>query len=325
MLNELSIEILRRCPNNCIYCSSDSSIDCKEIISFDRYMKVVDSAVKLGLKTICLSGGEPFLHPQIIDIVDYALEKNLFVNIYTSGIFMNKDQITSIPYDILNSISTKNTKLIFNIEAADKKNYNYIMGTNGNFNFLKQSIIDSNSIMLKTEAHFVPMKLNIKQIDKMITLCKELGISKISFLRLVLQGRALKNQSKILLTFDETKLLKEKLFMLKEDKSFDIRIGVPLLENKSKLLCTAAREKINIKYDGSVYPCEVFKNSKIELLWGIYPDNIFDKDLEEIYYNSLYLKSVREYINNFNSINTCENCIGQYLINYKIMEYSNGK
>ena len=71
MMNEISIEILQRCPNRCIYCSSHSNPQATHLISFEIIKGVVDDAKALGCKTVCLSGGEPFLHPQIIEIVSY--------------------------------------------------------------------------------------------------------------------------------------------------------------------------------------------------------------------------------------------------------------
>ena len=60
MMNEISIEILQRCPNRCIYCSSHSNPQATHLISFEIIKGVVDDAKALGCKTVCLSGGEPF-------------------------------------------------------------------------------------------------------------------------------------------------------------------------------------------------------------------------------------------------------------------------
>ena len=62
MLSEISIEILQRCPNRCIYCSSHSNPQATHIIPFGIIKSVIDDAKSLGCKTVCLSGGEPFLH-----------------------------------------------------------------------------------------------------------------------------------------------------------------------------------------------------------------------------------------------------------------------
>ena len=69
-LYEVTIEVLQRCPNKCIYCSSWSSKDKMEAMSFDIIRGIVDDAYELGAKLINLSGGEPLLRADIIDIID---------------------------------------------------------------------------------------------------------------------------------------------------------------------------------------------------------------------------------------------------------------
>ena len=315
MLKEMSIEIIRKCPNYCIHCSSVSSINCNEKISFDMFKKVIDGAKNLDLKTLCFSGGEPFLHEDILEMVEYANSKGLKTYIYTSGIYIDKKgRRTSIPKFILSKLNGIVTKLIFNIESVSEENYNYIMGTRNCFQYLKQSIIDARKEDIICESHFVPMKLNINEIEDTILFCKNIGISKISFLRLVPHGRALLNKEVILLNDNELKFLKERLIELQKKYNNSIRIGVPLSGNINDAQCEAAIGKLNIKYDGYVYPCEVFKNVHGFSDSNEMPESIFNKSIEEIYDNSTYLKNIRNYINEFCQSNNCENCAGQFYI-----------
>lgn len=168
---------------------------------------------------------------------------------------------------------------------------------------------------ITTEAHFVPMKVNMSQIEDTIELCVKLNISRISFLRLVNHGRASLNKSKIFMTEGKTQELKKLLKKLKEErKDIDIRMGIPLSGHEYKHKCAAAGEKLNIKYDGYVYPCEVFKNDKIKFINSHKPDSIFEKDITDIYINSEYLNQVRKTVKQFSNIHDCENCVGQYYI-----------
>lgn len=317
MLNEVSIEIIRRCPNNCIYCSSLSDRNCTEIFEYNDFVSIVNDAKKLGAKTICLSGGEPFLHNKIIDIIDYIHNSVLNCNVYTSGIvFDNNKDYSSISEDVLNSITGKVNKLIFNVESTNIDIYNKIMGTEGCFHLMKQSIEIANKLGIVTEAHFVPMKLNIDDIESVINFCNKLGLSKISFLRLVTHGRAQLNEKEISLSSDETEKVKIKLDSLQKQSNIDIRIGVPLSQKDNCHKCEAAKGKLNIRYDGSVFPCEVFKNDKVQILPdGIQPDNVYKSSLIEIYNNSKYLKYIRDASEKYLCMNQYETCIGQYMIN----------
>ena len=313
MLKEISIEIIRKCPNRCLHCSSYSTEKCSEIISFEKFKEVVRGAKNLGLHTVCFSGGEPFLHPYIVEMINYVNSIGLHSYIYSSGIYINdKNERTAISKEVIRSIAGKVTKIIFNIEAADENAYDVIMGIPGHFPLLIESIKNAVENGILVEGHFVPMKLNKDQIEKTLVLCKDLGVSKVSFLRLVIHGRALDNKGKLLLSDDELKEIEETLIRISKENTHPIRIGVPLLGETHESHCEAAKGKLNIRYDGQVFPCEVFKNNKVHILKEKVPGNIFESDIESIYMNSEYLKAVRELVEQFSSGNCCENCVGQY-------------
>ncbi|MCL2576630.1 MAG: radical SAM protein [Defluviitaleaceae bacterium] len=316
MLREVSLEVIRKCSSNCLHCSSLSNEHCTEILDYEIFPELAGDTVALGGKTICFSGGEPFLHDKISNMIKLTSSLGLQTYVYTCGIvFDEKNNKTSIDKDILKDISPYVTKLIFNIEAATPDIYDKIMGTTGCFEKMKQSICDAHDLGITTEAHFVPMKLNVDEAEAVIDLCNSLNVSKLSFLRLVAHGRAQENEEMILLPDADLELFKTGLDKLSKQSKVEIRIGVPLSANKLQHKCEAAIGKLNIKYDGTVFPCEVFKNDRISRhLKGTVPENIYKKPLREIYLNSTYLNIVRELSKNFQCNDNCETCIGQYLI-----------
>lgn len=87
MVKDLCFEIIESCPNECKFCSSNSCIDKKQIISFDDFKRVIDYFMSDGgIEELSLSGGEPFLHPDLLKMVEYAKSLGIKVVIFTSGI-----------------------------------------------------------------------------------------------------------------------------------------------------------------------------------------------------------------------------------------------
>lgn len=315
MLREVSIEIIRKCQNHCVHCSSESDKNCLEKLPLQKFKEVVFDAARLGAETICLSGGEPFLHKDIYEMIKFIHDLGLSCFIYTSGIMSDSaGNNISISKDFLSCIAKEKTKLIFNIEAASEETYNRIMGTRQCFGVMQESIQNAVSLGFLTEAHFVPMKLNIQEIDAVIELCNFLKISKVSFLRLVPHGRAEKHLAEIMLSATELNSLKEKLDYLQMNNSDSIRIGVPLSSNTLCHKCEAAEGKLNIRYDGKVFPCEVFKNCSFKNSLGcLKPQSIYEHTLFDIYHNSDFLRQVRVFSHSFNNTSN-ETCLGQHLI-----------
>lgn len=94
MLKDLCFEIIKTCPNNCLFCSSCSQPDSNTIIDFELFKKTIDHLISLGgIEEISLSGGEPFLHPDLFKMISYCKKKNIRTVLFTSGI-KRKDPIS---------------------------------------------------------------------------------------------------------------------------------------------------------------------------------------------------------------------------------------
>lgn len=313
MLCEISIEILQRCPNRCIYCSSHSNPQATHLIPFEIIKNIIDDAKSLGCKTVCLSGGEPFLHPQILDIISYIAKQQLTCYVYTSGIYMKDEVYSSLPNEYIEAIRGMVDKVIFNVEADSSALYDQIMGTDvGGFDMMKKSINDCVSSGLVVETHVVPMQVNFKHLRSIFEMCYQLGVSKVSVLRLVLQGRALDNLSLVKLTNEENVEVTRIIRALHDSNSGKVRIGLPYSDSNCRIYCKAATDKINIRYDGNVYPCEVFKDDILNAKLGYNPDNVCKSRFYDIYQKSPYLNVVRKGIEAFKKGDGEEVCYGQF-------------
>lgn len=89
-VNEYRISITSGCNMKCVYCHNEgnkqkSSLDLKQIKS------IVENSKDLGLSEVRLTGGDPLIHPQILDICQMLSEEfNLKVGINTNCILINK-------------------------------------------------------------------------------------------------------------------------------------------------------------------------------------------------------------------------------------------
>lgn len=138
----LTFIISSRCTLNCKYCGQRLAYYNKEdkkdididIIKRD-FDNIMDSVDFIGM--ISVIGGEPFIHPKLVDIVNYMLKRGNFgvVNITTNGVVkITKEQLNALKndrvkisfsiYDTYLSDSQKET-LRNNIELVDEMGINY--------------------------------------------------------------------------------------------------------------------------------------------------------------------------------------------------------
>ena len=315
-LREITIEITQQCPNHCIYCSSYSGPDKTTCLPTEKVIEVIDDAVALGCESINLSGGEPFMHPGLVKIVDHISKKGVQCQVYTSGIIFEDGVPQSIPIKALEKLKGRVAKYIVNVEAADEEIYDKIMGTSFHgFAMMKKFISAAIAMGEILEAHFVPMKLNYQQIPLVAKMCSELCVSRISFLRFVAQGRGFENKKTLMLDKEESLSAKK---MMKQSVGQDVigvRIGIPYSDFGHRVNCLTGSTKLNIRYDGNVYPCEAFKNDQLEQIIKVSVNNIKMDRLIDIYNDSQYLSKVRDEHQAYFESNSCETCFAQYLSN----------
>ena len=305
-MKQISVEIIHKCPNKCLHCSSFSSPSCKDIIPKEIVFEIIEGAKRLGTEVLSISGGEPFLHEELVPIVKYAKKQGLTVYIYTSGIYMSDEgQVSSLSRNILCELKKVNVdKIIFDLPAVNENAYDKFMGTKGHLCHVLKSIDLTKELGMFTEIHFVPTKINVGEVDGIISYAKDKGLDCVSFLGLVPHGRAKENAVQLYLTIDETNALKEKLYAI---QSGLIRIGIPLQLYEEEYQCYAGCGKLCVRYDGKVFGCEAFKyirlydddNSLIE------PDSVFERKIDQIYFDSRYLKAENRFIMKNMSMGGC--------------------
>lgn len=156
MVKDLCFEIIESCPNNCMFCSSNSCIEKKQIIRFADFKRVIDYFdLNGGIKELSLSGGEPFMHPDLYKFVKYAKKKNIRVVIFTSGVIKKDNLSQKQKKDLIEEMNLKiedvinhepwNDKLIKNIrnyymQYIEPKGYTNI--SKESFKNLKSLAID---------------------------------------------------------------------------------------------------------------------------------------------------------------------------------------
>jgi len=71
-INYLRISVTDRCNLRCVYCMPEEGVkllDHKDILTFDEIVQVTKTAVRKGVDKVRLTGGEPLVRKDIVDLV----------------------------------------------------------------------------------------------------------------------------------------------------------------------------------------------------------------------------------------------------------------
>ncbi|WP_192814699.1 radical SAM protein, partial [Treponema pedis] len=82
---QVGLNVTNKCNLKCVHCSkknkNEDMLNWKEIIDICKNKEVLN---------IYLTGGEPFLHNDILEIIKYIKEKKITLSILTNGILLTE-------------------------------------------------------------------------------------------------------------------------------------------------------------------------------------------------------------------------------------------
>lgn len=109
------IEITDFCNLNCLHCYI-GKVQTPKHIDLNRLLYIVDEFIKYKADYVVISGGEPFMHPQIDKIIDEIGKKYCYFPfiITTNGSFLNDYYINKIK-------KYKNIQLQISLDGATKR------------------------------------------------------------------------------------------------------------------------------------------------------------------------------------------------------------
>jgi radical SAM protein with 4Fe4S-binding SPASM domain len=81
----LEIELSLKCNFHCPYCYVPDKAALKDELNFKEICDVILQAKKLGARKIIILGGEPTLHPQFFDVIEYINSNGMRAEIFTNG------------------------------------------------------------------------------------------------------------------------------------------------------------------------------------------------------------------------------------------------
>ena len=94
-LASVMIEITTACNYKCVHCYLGKRDRCfhPDYLPYETILSIVEQLKELRTFKVCLTGGEPFCHPRINDILKLLRDNNFLVYILTNASRINADNI----------------------------------------------------------------------------------------------------------------------------------------------------------------------------------------------------------------------------------------
>ena len=91
---QVSIEVTRRCPLECLHCYNNLPMGDMEAkqreMTKEEHFKMLDELVEMGCFWILYTGGEIFARKDFLEIYTYAKKKGFLITLFTNGTMINE-------------------------------------------------------------------------------------------------------------------------------------------------------------------------------------------------------------------------------------------
>lgn len=269
----LDFEPLNKCAGSCKYCFSASTPEGDVYMSKEKVFELVDESYDLGARFVSWTGGDPLLHPNWKEFIQYAADKEMGNYLSTAGI-ISKAQAKEI-YKLVGALNG----VAHHLDTVNQEAYN-------------RSHFDPRTMALKMEGYrnlldagFPPEKIAncitmtrpaAETVEEtMDWLVDEMGAWEVMFLQYKPEGFGKKFPE-----LEPGKTVVKKALEYRAKKLGDnwLRLGTG---DADKFICRAI---FGVGFNGDVVPCLTVK----KVVGNIYEESLTDimnKHRNTLFYN----------------------------------------
>jgi len=165
----MTLVLTNRCNQRCVYCFRAAGPKWQGEFSRDEVFAVIEQAAEMGLKHCSLTGGEPTLHADFVDIVVRMLERDIYPYVSTNGTCVSEADLSELRAAGLETIQ-------FSLDAGTRELYERMVGVGGHFDRVLDAIAAAKRLGFTVRVKGVVTALNSQGIGDLFAVCAERGV-----------------------------------------------------------------------------------------------------------------------------------------------------
>lgn len=284
----LQWHITHRCNLRCTHCYQE---DYSAFESRGQLKKILEQFQRLLVEHkfkghINITGGEPLSHPELFWLLSEAQKRGITTAVLTNGTLIGREEAKKLKRCgvMYVQVSLDGTKAV----------HDKIRGE-GSFDSAVRGIRELLMQGIDTTVSFTAQRGNYRELPRLARYCRELGVDKLWFDRVVISAKEDKNG--MALSAEEYERLCKTAARLNKRQMLSCARALQFIPCRQKDIyrCTAGNRLLAVLADGSVMPCRRLPKAA---------GNINDSDLPSIYNTSPVLIEIR----NAGLPRGCEGC-----------------
>jgi radical SAM additional 4Fe4S-binding domain len=295
------IEIVGACNEKCVHCYLPQEAK-KGFISLDLFRNIIIQVKELNILHLTLSGGEPMLHPNFIEILSLCNAYDMSINILSNVTNLTKDMVVEMKKNPVLGVQIS----LYSMEAGV---HDSITGVKGSWSKTMKSIklLIANKIPIQISCPI--MKQNLSSFNDVKKWGESNSIS-VSADYVIIggsDGSSTNLQNRLQIT-DVCNLIKEEFEDPISKEIFKSEVANNKYRTKDDYICSVCNSSLCIGINGDVFPCAGWQSCVL--------GNIKESTLKKIWFDSDKAKWLRNLkrkdlkdCDNCKSINYCTICL----------------
>ena len=271
------------CNFACSHCYSRE--DTHEELARDVLYACLEKVAKAGVFSINFGGGEPLLHPNLLEIASFASGLGLRVSMNSNGWLIDRDKALVLK-------QAGFTKVGISVDSHLPEVHDGFRGVAGSHARALAALGYLKEAGITTSISTVICRINCNTIDELVAMAMAHGVGQLNFHNFKCSGLGLANKDSLDLSAEEWKEFYKGAIAAKQSvKGLDISLDdtiIALLDARDagSLVkgSVCGKLSLNIKANGDMTPCGF-----IPIVIG----NIVTDDLRQVWKDSAVLEKMR--------------------------------
>ena len=286
-LNALQFELTSRCNERCIHCYiPNSKKNTGRDMPTEKVLSLIDEFAEMGGLHVTLSGGEVFMHKDVIRIMQYCRKKDMMISILSNLIALRDEQI---PFIKESNISLLQTSLY----SMTPEIHDTITTVKGSFAKTKAAIEKLVNADIPIQISCPIMKANCKGYAEVLQYAQSLRCKAQTDYLMMAQSNLDTQNLANRISLEETEVLLRDILNWDRDYKEQTLKQRPITEDIAidpdrfvrQPICGAGINECCITENGDVYPCAGWQ--------GMICGNVYKQSLYDIWEKSPQFFEVR--------------------------------
>jgi len=162
-------EITRSCNLFCAHCRASAAYDrYEDELSTEECFRLIDEILEVSKPIIILSGGEPLIHPDVLEIAKYAVTRGLRVVMGSNGTLITEEtavKLKDVPI----------SRLGISLDFPVAKLQDDFRGKTGAFEAAMAGMANAHQAGIEVQVNSTITKLNVSYLDELLSLALKVG------------------------------------------------------------------------------------------------------------------------------------------------------